>query len=146
MTKKEFFPKYEYVYDEYYNRYICPNNKVLEYSTTNRKGKAVYKSNPYICSKCDLIKKCTNSKEKQKIIERHVWQNYHDEVEHKRHTKKNKAIYKLRKETIERRFGDGKVKHGMRETQYRGLEKNSNYTILLLACMNMKKMANYVLE
>lgn len=145
MTKKEFFPKYEYVYDEFYDRYICPNNKTLEYSTTDRKGKAKYKSNPVTCKKCELIKKCTNSKDHIKVIERHVWQEYHDEVNHNRHTKKNKAIYKLRKETVERRFGDAKVKHGMRETQYRGLEKNSNYLMLLLACMNMKKMANYLL-
>ena len=36
MTKKEFFKKYEYVYDEYNDCYICPNNKVLKYSTTNK--------------------------------------------------------------------------------------------------------------
>lgn len=145
MTKKGYFPRYEYVYDEYYDRYICPNNKTLEYSTTNRKGKAVYKSKPYICETCDLLEKCTQSKGHEKLIERDVWQDIHDEVIHNRHTKMNKAIYKLRKETIERRFGDGKVKHGMRETQYRGLQKNTDYSMLLLACMNMKKMANYVL-
>lgn len=145
MTKKEFFPKYEFVYDEYYDRYICPNNKTLEYTTTNRQGKAVYKSNPNNCKKCSLINKCTHSSNHVKVIERHVWQEYHDEVNHKRHTQKNKSIYKLRKETIERRFGDAKVKHGMRETQYRGLQKNANYMMLLLACMNMKKMANYIL-
>ena len=36
MTKKGFFRKHEYVYDEYYDRYICPANKVLSYSITNR--------------------------------------------------------------------------------------------------------------
>lgn len=144
MTQKDFFPKYEYVYDEFYERYICPNNNTLEYTTTNRKGKAVYKSNPLICEKCDLIKNCTHSKDFVKVIERDVWQDYHDEVNHNRHTQKNKAIYKLRKETIERRFGDGKVKHGMRETQYRGLQKNTDYSMLLLSCMNLKKMVRYL--
>ena len=38
MTKADFFKKYKYAYDEYYDCYICPNNKVLEYSTTNREG------------------------------------------------------------------------------------------------------------
>ena len=36
MTKKGFFRKYEFVYDEYYDCYICPNNKILKYTTTNR--------------------------------------------------------------------------------------------------------------
>lgn len=50
MTKDGFFKKYEYVYDEYneYNEYndcyICPNNQVLNYSTTNRDGYREYKS------------------------------------------------------------------------------------------------------
>lgn len=29
MTKKGFFKKYEYVYDEYYDCYLCPNHQVL---------------------------------------------------------------------------------------------------------------------
>lgn len=31
MVKEEFLKKYEYVYDEYYDCYICPNNQVLTY-------------------------------------------------------------------------------------------------------------------
>ena len=38
MTKDGFLKKYEYVYDEYYDCYICPNNKALNYSTTNKEG------------------------------------------------------------------------------------------------------------
>lgn len=34
MTKKGFFRKYEYVYDEKYDCYLCPANKILKYSTT----------------------------------------------------------------------------------------------------------------
>ena len=33
MTKEGFFKKYEYAYDEYYDCYICPNNKILKYSS-----------------------------------------------------------------------------------------------------------------
>ena len=36
MTKKGFFKKYEYAYDEYYDCYVCPNGQVLKYTTTNR--------------------------------------------------------------------------------------------------------------
>lgn len=36
ITKEGFFKKYEYVYDEYYDCYLYPNNQVLKYTTTNR--------------------------------------------------------------------------------------------------------------
>ena len=46
MTKDGIFKKYEYVYDEYYDCYICPNNQVLTYRTTNRDGN---ESRAYVC-------------------------------------------------------------------------------------------------
>ena len=51
MTKEGFFKKYEYVYDEYYDCYICPENQILRYSTTNRDGYREYKSCGYQCRK-----------------------------------------------------------------------------------------------
>lgn len=41
-TRKGFFRKNDYVYDEYFDCYICPNDKVLKYSTTNRDGYREY--------------------------------------------------------------------------------------------------------
>lgn len=38
MSKRGFFRSYEYVYDEYYNCVICPNNQILNYCTTARNG------------------------------------------------------------------------------------------------------------
>jgi transposase len=49
MTKDGFFKKYEYVYDEYFDCYLCPKDQILKYSTTNREGYREYKSNPKIC-------------------------------------------------------------------------------------------------
>ena len=54
MTKKGFFKKYEYVYDEYYDCYICPNNQVLSYRTTNRDGYREYKSSGTVCEKLSI--------------------------------------------------------------------------------------------
>lgn len=42
MTKDGSFRKCEYVYDEYYDCYICPANKILKYATTNREGYREY--------------------------------------------------------------------------------------------------------
>lgn len=52
----------------------------------------------------------------QKVVTRHVWQEALDEANHLRFDKYVKAVYKRRKETIERVFADAKEKHGMRFT------------------------------
>ncbi len=102
MTGKGFFKKHEYVYDEYYDCYICPNNEILNYATTDKNGYKLYKSNHEKCKNCPL-----------------------------------------RKETIERTFGDCKEQHGLRFTRVRGLKKNEQNATLIFACHNLKKMANW---
>jgi transposase len=62
LTKAGFFKKYEYVYDEYYDCILCPENHVLKYSTTNRDGYREYKSDPKICTHCPSRHQCTESK------------------------------------------------------------------------------------
>jgi len=42
MTKHGYYPKYEYVYDEYYDCYMCPNNQTLRYTTNNKDGYREY--------------------------------------------------------------------------------------------------------
>ncbi len=141
MTKEGFFKKHEYAYDEYYDCYICPNDKVLKYSTTNRDGYREYKSDSSKCEQCELRNKCTESKNKTKVINRHLWESCMEELEDIRHTPKYKDIYDDRKETIERVFADGKELHTLRYTKFKGLERNRNFLYLLFSCMNLKKLA-----
>ena len=141
-TKKGFFRKNDYVYDEYYDCYICPNDQVLKYSTTNREGYREYKSNCKICESCPHLSQCTESKNHQKVIVRHVWADYIDIAEDIRLTPKAKDLYARRKETIERIFGTAKEHHAMRYTQQVGKEKMAMKVGLTFACMNMKKLAN----
>lgn len=143
MTKNGFFKKYEYVYDEYYDCILCPANQILKYSTTNRDGYREYKSDPNICRGCSMRSQCTESKACQKVVTRHIWEPYMEQAEDFRHTPAYRAIYELRKETIERVFGDAKEKHGMRYTQLRGLQKVTMQAALTFACMNLKKLANW---
>ena len=141
MTKDGFFKKHEYVYDEPYDCYLCPNDQMLKYSTTNREGYREYKSDGAVCKDCPYLNQCTNSKDHVKVVTRHVWEEYMEEAEEIRYTLGMKEKYQKRKETIERVFADGKEKHGMRYTQYRGLGKVKMELTLLFACMNLKKMA-----
>lgn len=64
-----------------------------------------------------------------------------EQTEEIRHTLGIKEKYQERKETIERVFADAKEKHGMRYTQYRGLDKIKMKLNLLFSCMNLKKLA-----
>lgn len=141
VTKEGYFKKYDYVYDEYYDCYICPNNQVLKYSTTNREGYREYKSNPKMCVHCSTRMQCTQSQNVTKIVTHHIWQNYLEVAEDIRHTAWGRELYRTRGETIERVFADAKEKHGMRYTRYRGLGKVQHYLTLLFACMNLKKLA-----
>lgn len=141
MTKDGFFKKYDYVYDEYHDCILCPNDKILKYSTTNREGYRAYKSDGKECKNCPFLKQCTHSKDHVKLVTRHVWEHYIEKAEDIRHTIGSKAIYNLRAQTIERVFADAKELHGMRYTQYRGLSKIKMELNLLFACMNLKKLA-----
>lgn len=141
MTKKGFFRKYDYVYDEFYDCYICPNDKVLKYSTTNREGYREYKSCPQDCAQCAMIERCTESRAQQKIVTRHIWEDYIEQAEDIRHSPLGKETYAKRSETIERVFADAKEKHAMRYTPYRGLSQVTNWVRLKFAAMNLKKIA-----
>lgn len=135
------FRKYEYVYDEYFDCYVCPNNQILKYTTTNRDGYREYKSDPGICESCPYLSQCTQSKNHQKLVTRHIWQDYMDRCEDIRHTTGMKDVYDKRKETIERIFGVAKENHCMRYTQQRGKAKMAMKVGLTFACLNMKKLA-----
>lgn len=143
MTKKGYFKKYEYVYDEEYDCYICPNTKILKYTTTTKEGYRQFKSNPIECESCPFRSKCTGSKNMVKVINRHVWEEYREEAEEIRYTQLWKDVYPHRKETIERVFADCKEQHGMRFTRVRGLVKNDNQTTMIFACHNLKRIANW---
>jgi len=143
MTKKGFFRKYEYVYDEYYDCIICPEHQVLAYSTTNRDGYREYKSKKRQCENCASRYNCTESKDCVKVVTMHVWDKYMELAEDVRHSPIGKEIYTLRSQTIERVFADAKEKHFMRYTYLRGLAKLKMQTLLTFACMNLKKLASW---
>ena len=141
MTMKGGHEWWKYVYDEYHDCIICPEYQVLTYSTTDRDGYRIYKSNPEICKHCPTREKCTKSKDCQKQVMRHIWQDYIEACEDVRYAPEYQELYQKRKETIERVFADAKEKHAMRYTPYRGLAQVEMWVKLKFACMNLKKLA-----
>ena len=141
MTKDGFFKKSDFVYDEYYDYVICPNDQHLEYSTTNRDGYREYKSNGHICKGCPYLSQCTNSQNHVKVFTRHIWEDYMETCEDIRHTLGMKDLYKKRKETIERLLGTAKENHGFRYTQMYGKARMEMKVGMTFACLNLKKLA-----
>ncbi len=67
--------------------------------------------------KLSLKDQCTKSKNHQKIILRHIWEEYKEQANENRYTQNWKDNYPKRKETIERVFGDCKEQHNLRFTK-----------------------------
>lgn len=137
--RKGYFKKYEFVYDEYNDIYICPNEKDLISTGINKDGYIIYKANSCDCSNCPFKGQCTKSKYKQVL--RHVWEGYKEMAKEYRHHYDVKEIYKQRPQHIERVFADGKTKYGLRTTYFRTKERVHRELTLLYACMNLKKFA-----
>lgn len=144
MGKKDLYKKNMFAFDEFFDCYICPNGKILKYTTTNRDGYREYKSNPYECMQCPNKSQCTQSKNNTKLILRHIWEEDLEKCEDIRHTLGNKEIYNLRKETIERDFGLAKETMGYRYTMYKGKRSMEITAALTYTAINLKKLVNYL--
>ena len=133
--------KSRYVYERQADSYRCPNGQLLTYATTDRNGYRHYKSDPAICRTCPLLASCTSNANAVRTITRHVWQDEREEVDQRRLTPWGKAIYKRRKETVERSFADAKQLFGHRYARFRTLVRVRCQCLLAAAAQNIKKIA-----
>ena len=140
--KNGYFKTNEFVYDEYYNQILCPTNKLLTYKRTDTEGYKIFEADKRDCGSCPLKKQCTTMEAKQ--VHLSGFHDVLDYIEDLRHTEYGKETYKKRKEKIERLFGDGKEKYGMRYTHLRGKNRVRNHILLTLGCMNLKKGARHL--
>ena len=140
-TQKGYFPKSAYVYDEYYDCYLCPADEVLTYRTTNREGYREYKRDPAKCAQCPYLFQCTASKDHVKLVTRHIWADDLERMEENRHTYGVREWYGLRKETTERDFAQAKELHSFRYTQMYGKARMEMKAVLTFACINLRKLA-----
>lgn len=134
------FNKKVFSYQMEIDAYLCPNRKILEANNINRDGYIEYSITKKECGDCPFKTKCLKNYTK-KTIRRHIYEDCVELAKEYRLSPIGKEIYKQRKETIERKFAEGKERHGLRFTRYKGLKKNRDLRSLLYACMNIKKLA-----
>lgn len=125
-SKKSREEKNKYYYDKELNIYVeKETGEILEYK--GKIDKLGYKT-------------YTNEK-KDKIVRRHIKEEWNEQLRENRISKEGKELYHFRKEKVERSFADSKQNHGYRYAMHRGLKKNQNYTWLICAAQNMKNIS-----
>jgi transposase len=137
-------PKQHFTYDEERDLYICPNGETLTYVTTNRSGYKEYRSDPSTCKVCALQDQCTSRIDKQRTIQRHVWEAYKEQVVRNRQSETGETVYRLRCQTIERSFADAKELHGLRRCRFRGRYKTQEQVLMTAIAQNLKKIARHL--
>jgi transposase len=133
--------KSQFIYQPYEDGYMCPNGQFLPYATTNREGYRQYRSDPKQCANCPLLASCTSAQNKQRELNRHIWQDARETINKNRLTPYGKKVYKRRQETIERSFADAKQLHGHRYARFRSLIRVKAQCLLAAATQNIKKIA-----
>jgi transposase len=140
-SKDGMMRKSKFIYEADEDAYRCPEGQHPGYATTDRTGYKHYRSDPAICASCRLLASCTSNAKAERTIIRHVWADARERNDANRKTAKGKAIYKRRKETVERSFADAKQLHGHRYARFRGLIKVRCQCLLAAAAQNIKKIA-----
>ncbi|BBD39434.1 truncated transposase [Aminobacter sp. Y103A] len=130
-----------FVHEPDLDGYRCPQGQLLTYATTDRGGYRHYRSDPTICRNCPLLASCTSNAKAERTITRHVWQDVRERVDANRLTAWGKAIYRRRKETVERSFADAKQLFGHRYARFRGRTRVACQCLIAAAAQNMKKIA-----
>jgi len=141
MGKTGMLKKKDFQFNKEGDCYICPQGQELAYSTTNRNGYHEYKSNQKVCATCSMLSICTQSHNHIKVIARHVWEGFKEDIYSHRLEERGKRIYERRKETVERSFADAKELHGHRYAKFRGITKVQEQSLMAAIVQNIKKMA-----
>ena len=132
--------KYKFRYLKEEDCYICPKTGIiLTYRNIDKNGYKLYYDRKQ-CENCPCKEKCCG-KAKFRTIRRLICEEINERSRERRLSNEGKELFKKRKTTVERSFGDSKQNHGYRYTLFKGVEKNQNYTHLICAAQNMKNIA-----
>ena len=132
--------KWQFDYFKEEDVYVCPKTGiVLPYRNIDKLGYKKYYDRKQ-CEGCPFQKQCCG-KSKFRTIRRLICEEVNERARGRRLSSEGKELFKKRKTTVERSFGDSKQNHGYRYTVFKGVEKNQAYTHLICAAQNMKNIA-----
>ena len=132
--------KWQFEYLKKEDVYVCPEmGVILPYKNIDKNGYKKYYDRKQ-CEGCPYQEKCCG-KSKFRTIRRLICEEVNEKARERRLSPEGKDLFKKRKTTVERSFGDSKQNHGYRYTLFKGVEKNQAYTHLICAAQNMKNIA-----
>ena len=132
--------KWQFKYLPEEDVYVCPKmGIIIPYKNIDKNGYKKYYDRKQ-CAGCPYQKQCCE-KSKFRTIRRLVFEEVNERARERRLSEEGKKLFKKRKTTVERSFGDSKQNHGYRYTLFKGVGKNQAYTHLICAAQNMKNIA-----
>src|SRR5208337_1031163 len=140
--KKKYFPKNKFMYDEQANRYTCPMGKLLSHQQRQKVKARVYVQVYYAkesdCIACAEKSRCT--KAKKRIVSRDPREHLFEQMRIRLKTPLGKALYKLRKITVEPVNGNIKYNKKFNQFSLRGVRKTKIELILMGLVHNAGKI------
>lgn len=134
------FDKIEFLYIESEDHFICPAEKTLSLTQSDKNGRKIYSSSYEVCSTCQHYSACVKAKKK---VGRSVTVTRHEDklraMKKKMGHVSSKAIYSRRKVIVEPVFAHIK-NGGFRGFSVRGSEKVKGEFSLVCMAMNSKKI------
>jgi transposase len=140
--KKKYFSKNKFVYDASGNRYTCPGGKLLTHQNRQKVKDGTFVELYYAkesdCTACSSKAKCTRAK--KRIVSRNPREHLFEEMRERLKTPLGKALYKLRKTTVEPVNGNIKYNKNFDEFSLRGLPKAKIELVLMSIAHNVGKI------
>lgn len=136
--------KSAFTYEPQNNAYRCPAGvslPVLRHSA-DRKSWGVAHRSQYggspACRACEHAGQCCTNPAKGRTVNRDQYEDHRERMRQRMASEEGRARYKLRRQTVEPRFGMLKAALGVRRLMRRGLQKVRVEFSLLCTAMNMK--------
>ncbi|OLQ75539.1 hypothetical protein BIT28_23210 [Photobacterium proteolyticum] len=120
---KNTLKKKQFIYNKEADIYCCPAGQGLIYKTTSRDGYREYHSALKECAFCSVRSDCTQSKNMEKVVTRHIHLGAVERVNQMRLSTYGKKTYRRRSEMVERSFADSKQHHTHSYAHFRSLAK-----------------------
>jgi hypothetical protein len=123
-------PKSAFGWQPEQQTYVCPQGHRLDYvrtGTVTRSGQqqqvAQYRCPPRHCQACPLQAACTRTPQQGRMVSRSEYEPAIERLRQRMQEPAARALYRLRKQTVERGFADVKEHRGLRRFTGRGLRR-----------------------
>jgi transposase len=142
--KGKVFPPSKFKYDEFNDIFICPNDKILRFTSVNtgKYKKRSYAAKHIDCQNCSSKDKCSPSKVARRIdisFDRKSMNKNYKLIDSFRYTE----AMTLRRIYCEGNFGIMKENHNLRKTRKRGIKNVLEQCLFSALALNIKKLIKY---